>query len=169
MRRTGVALGVAILVAAGATAAAAPASEPWISMHKALRGMQYSVKNVETVLSQGAQNLAPAPGKTWFQACCAFNIEQVRSGAADLRRGFDHLEAQYAKLRDLKAVGALQEMRRHVDEIETIFVNLGNSTNPRDARNRLQAIVHPFNHVRKDTEALEACCPVEPPSAESNP
>lgn len=135
-------------------------------MHKALRGMQYSVKNVEVVLSQGTQQVTPTPGKTWFEACCAFNIEQVRSGTAELRKGLDHLEAQYAKLRNLEAIGQLQEMRRHLVEIETIFLNLGNSQNPRDARGRLAAIVHPFNHVRKDTQVLEACCPVEPPLPE---
>ena len=159
-------LAVAIVgCCAVATAVAEELPEPWSSMETSLRGMQLSVMNVGTVLVHGTEGISPAEdGRNWFDQCCSYNLDKVVTGVGKLRKNLDYLETQYSKQENLDAVIRLNEMRRHLDEIETIFANMGNSIDVPDARRRLNALVHPFNHVRRDMHGLRTCCPVDAPA-----
>jgi hypothetical protein len=147
-----------------ATAVAEELSEPWSTMEKSLRGMQKSVMNVGSVLDHGTEGISTVDdGRNWFDQCCTYNLDKVVTGVDVLRKNLDYLETQYSKKENLDAIIRLNEMRRHLDEIETIFSNMGNSIDVADARRRLNALVHPFNHVRRDMYGLRSCCPVDPP------
>jgi hypothetical protein len=160
---------LAIAISAGGALAAQGAeelSEPWFTMEKTLRGMQNSVMNVGNVLDHGTEGIEASEGLTWFDQCCSYNLEKVTKGVDDLGRNLDYLETQYSKQENLDAIIRLNEMRRHLDEIDTIFSNMANAVDVADARRRLNAIVHPFNHVRRDMYGLRTCCPVDaPPSS----
>jgi hypothetical protein len=157
-------LAIVACLALPAAAADEPGTEPWISIHKTLLGMRNSIYAVDRRLKQELQGVATGRnGGTWFEACCSYNVAKINNGVAALRPKLDYLEAQYASREELQAIIELNTVREHLEESQIIFNNMGNSTDSRDAQDRLMAIIHPFTHAQKTLRMLESRYPVPPP------
>ena len=161
-------LAVAVCLALPAPAADEPSAEPWSSMQRTLLGMRNSINAVSRVLDQDVKVAATAEkGRNWFEQCCAYNVRKINDGTSNLHTKFDYLEAQYASREELQAVVELNSVRAHLEEVQIIFNNMGNSTSKQDARDRLMAIIHPFTHAQRTLRTLETRYPLPPPPVES--
>jgi hypothetical protein len=162
-----------VIASIGAATAAGPVApqktEPWRTLAAQLLQVQNSVSSVDRMIERDMAGFSSAGGGNWLEQCCRYNIDKVQSGVAELRRGLDYLEGQYARRSDLEAIKPLARAREHLDEIESGFLELGRAQSKQQAESKMQTLVHPFSHVRQTIQDLEVCCPVEPPAPAESP
>lgn len=143
--------------------------EPWQTISANLLQVQNSIASVDRMVDRDMRGFDSASGGTWLEQCCSYNIRKVREGTAGLRASVDYLESQYSEKGDLDSIKKLPVVRKHLDEIEGLFQNVGLARGKQEAQSRLEDLIHPLSHVRQALAELEACCAVDPPPSADAP